>query len=213
MNNYTQQYLRAVANPLPEMQDYFTKENRVLQFLAWPNASVLDVGCGNGRTLIALAPHVTRMVGIDYDSELVAVARENTQHLMNVRVMDGDFFTVSFRKQFTLTCATYNLLGSSELERDSGKQMLLGKMLSLTKQGGHVYCAVWSDSNIAFAERYYPSIGIKVVGIESGDVHTDHGVFHRFSESELATLAQQFSCPFHIVEVGSVMYGIVIDKV
>jgi SAM-dependent methyltransferase len=213
LNNYTQQYLWAVTHPLPEMQEYFAAENLLLQSFVGPEGSVLDIGCGNGRTLVALAPQVAYALGIDYDPELIKVARVNTQQLKNVRVLDGDFFKTHFDQQFMLTCATYNLLGSSEIDPIEGRQKLIKRMLSLTKHGGHAYCAVWSDIGIDFAERYYPHIGIQVEAIEHNNVRTDHGTFHRFSNAELFDLARQFPWPFRIIEVGSVMYGLVIYKV
>ncbi len=212
MHTYAQQYLKAVAEPLPEMQEYFAQENQLLQSLVRPGGSVLDIGCGNGRTLVALAPHVDRIVGVEYNPTLSAVARQNTCKLHKVKVITSDFFATTFSQEFALTCAAYNLLGSVEIDGFEGRMHLLRRMLSCTEKQGYVYCAVWSDTGIAFAEQYYPHIGITITGISKGDVQTDHGTFHRFSEDELTDLARPFHCPFFIRKVGSVMYGLIMQQ-
>ncbi len=212
LHTYTQQYLKAVAEPLPEMQEYFAQENQLLLSLVRPGGSLLDIGCGNGRTLVALAPHVAQMVGIEYDPTLSAVARQNTRRFRNVKVITNDFFATTFTQKFSVTSAAYNLLGSAEVDGFEGRMHLLRRMLSFTEKQGYVYCAVWSDTGIAFAEQYYPRIGITITGISKGDVQTDHGTFHRFSKEEITELARTFHCPFFIREVGSVMYGLIMQQ-
>ncbi len=53
-------------------------------------AEVLDIGCGIGRLLIALAPRVKRVVGIDVSTEMVRAAQRRCAALDNVTVMKGD---------------------------------------------------------------------------------------------------------------------------
>jgi SAM-dependent methyltransferase len=46
---------------------------------------VLDVGCGIGRLLKWVAPHVSEAIGIDVSMEMLAHARRRLAHLRNVR--------------------------------------------------------------------------------------------------------------------------------
>ena len=41
-----------------------------------PNDVVLDIGCGNGHHLFALANDLGRSIGVDLSSEMIAVANE-----------------------------------------------------------------------------------------------------------------------------------------
>lgn len=54
------------------------------------DAEVLDIGCGIGRLLVALAPRVKQVVGIDVSAEMVKAAQRRCAALDNVTVMKGD---------------------------------------------------------------------------------------------------------------------------
>ena len=43
-----------------------------------PQAHVLEIGCGIGRTAAAIAPHVSHVTGVDISSEMIAAARQRT---------------------------------------------------------------------------------------------------------------------------------------
>ncbi len=53
-------------------------------------SDILDVGCGIGRLLVALAPEVRRAVGIDVSAEMVKAAQRRCAPYENVTVMKGD---------------------------------------------------------------------------------------------------------------------------
>lgn len=64
-------------------------------------ATVLDIGCGGGRTLERLAALATRgkAVGIDYSQDSVAVARKRNQRLIasgRVEVIHGSVSSIPF---------------------------------------------------------------------------------------------------------------------
>lgn len=48
--------------------------------------TVLDVGCGIGRLLKWVAPHVCQAIGIDVSKEMLAHARRRLTHLRNVKL-------------------------------------------------------------------------------------------------------------------------------
>lgn len=60
----------------------------ILANLPEPCQSVLDVGCGRGELLSALAPHADKVVGADIDAEMRAVATRHCVGLANVSVTD-----------------------------------------------------------------------------------------------------------------------------
>ena len=205
MHNYFQQYIEAVSQPLPEMADYFEKENSYLKNLINEGSIVLDVGCGNGRTIKFLAPFVKKIVGVDYDEKMIESARQNLANIQNIELLHRDFFDTNFDIKFDLVFASYNLLGSAEVAQDQ-RRGLLQKMAADTKSGGHTVASVWSDIGIDFANKYYPYIGIKVLNIEGDDVVTDQGTFKRFAKPELENLAGSIGKSFKIVELSHIFY-------
>lgn len=51
--------------------------------------AALDVGCGRGELLAALAPHVDKVIGNDIDAPMRGQARRRCAGLPNVSVVDG----------------------------------------------------------------------------------------------------------------------------
>ena len=62
------------------------------------------------------------------------------------------------------------------------------------------------SSLVDFAKTYYPSIGIKVLGIEKNNVVTDQGTFKRFSKEELKNIAEDVSTDYQVVELNQIFY-------
>lgn len=205
MPNYFKQYIKAVSQPLPEMADYFEKENNYLKNLVTSESVVLDVGCGNGRTTKFLAPYVKKIVGIDYNPKMIKSARENLVGISNVEFLQEDFFEAELLQSFDLVFASYSLLGSVEMNPENRKQFLQ-KMAKHTKLGGHVVVSAWSVAGIDFAKSYYPYIGINVLKIEDNNVVTDQGIVKRFSKQDLEKLAEGIGTSFNIIELTKLFY-------
>ena len=76
----------------PELLSAATDEI-VKQLHEWgaisPSTAVLDIGCGIGRLLTALAPRVRTAAGIDVSLEMVKAARRRCAGLANVSVVKG----------------------------------------------------------------------------------------------------------------------------
>lgn len=67
--------------------------------LLGPDRDALDLGCGIGRFLVALAPRLRSVVGLDISAGMVAEATRRTAGLANVRVAqsEGDLTGVADR--------------------------------------------------------------------------------------------------------------------
>ena len=77
----------------PQLLERATAEI-VAQLKAWGavtgDTAILDVGCGIGRLLVALAPEVQSATGIDVSAEMVKAARRRCAPYSNVTVIKGD---------------------------------------------------------------------------------------------------------------------------
>ena len=51
--------------------------------------SIVDLGCGNGDTLLALAPHVDSLVGIDRSPSMLSIAQERCIQYPHVHLKEG----------------------------------------------------------------------------------------------------------------------------
>jgi len=77
----------------PDLLERATAEI-VAQLKAWgavtANTDILDIGCGIGRLLVALAPEVRTATGIDVSAEMVKTARRRCAPYSNLTVIKGD---------------------------------------------------------------------------------------------------------------------------
>jgi SAM-dependent methyltransferase len=77
----------------PQLLELATSEI-VSQLRAWgavsKDTALLDIGCGIGRLLVALAPEVARATGIDVSAGMVKAARRRCAPYPNVTVIKGD---------------------------------------------------------------------------------------------------------------------------
>ncbi len=66
------------------------------------DADVLEVACGTGRIALRLAQEGARVTGLDISPELLAVAREKSAGIPNVRWVEGDMRTFELGQKFGL---------------------------------------------------------------------------------------------------------------
>ena len=64
--------------------------------------SILELGCGTGRVAIQLAQEGGLIVGLDLSPAMLAVARQKSQDLSNVRWVQGDMQAFKFDNRFDL---------------------------------------------------------------------------------------------------------------
>ena len=72
----------------------------------------LEVACGNGRVAVPLAREGIRVTGIDTSQPMLAIAREKSAGLDNVRWLDGDMRDFNLGEQFGLV---YIAIGTFQL--------------------------------------------------------------------------------------------------
>jgi SAM-dependent methyltransferase len=90
----------------------------------------LDVGCGTGNLLQALAAKADLVVGIDPDSVMVATARRQTEHLSHVRVLEGTLLD--------LPDETYDIVTAVAVVHHTDLDQALRALRRATAPGGRV---------------------------------------------------------------------------
>lgn len=95
----------------------------VAQLKSWgavtADTDVLDIGCGIGRLLVALAPEVRTAVGIDVSAEMVKAAHRRCAPYSNVTVIKGDGH------------------GLSEIEKESFDVVIAADSFPYLRQSGY----------------------------------------------------------------------------
>lgn len=208
--DYVQNYIQAIENPLPELKNTFDKELEILKNNSDKNSVVLDVGCGAGRPADLLSKFAKKIVCIDNDKKMLNVAKERCKKIDNVEILEGDALNISFPdKSFDLVYATYNLVGSL---KKSKRQKLIDEMKRVAKKYTKIINITWKDNKETtdFLKRYYPSIGIDIINANESKTITSKGIFERVSKKELFeyyTSANLKNIEF--VEVGVVWIAVI----
>jgi 2-polyprenyl-3-methyl-5-hydroxy-6-metoxy-1,4-benzoquinol methylase len=118
--------------------DYQKKVSMVKDLLA-PEAEVLDIGCGDGAFLYALAPFCRRIVGIDADYDAFRIAEAKLRHL-GIRNAECYQSPISrLTRERLRSPSGFDLVYSIDvLEHLPEPHELLRSCLALTRSGGKV---------------------------------------------------------------------------
>ena len=140
-------------------------------------ATVLDVGCGEGRYLRKLAPIVGKITGIDFSEQLVALAKQSTSHLNNVTIILGsaEHLTTLVQKTFTYGLLAWNTIGNIPQELHRSIFENLAQVIEKK-----VFISTFQCSSAVMEERlrYYAKTGFKVDSIDGNQVILEGGLHH-----------------------------------
>jgi SAM-dependent methyltransferase len=153
------------------------------------NSTILDVGCGGGRTIAKLAAMTNaKVVGVDPSSASIAVASKLNEHLINSSRVEIRQVSVS---DLPFAEATFDLITAVEthfwwpdLPND------VGQVARVLKAGGTflIIAEVYRGStarNARLIEKYLPEVGLKLMTI---DEHRSLLEENGFGEIEIAVV-------------------------
>lgn len=151
------------------------------------NATVLDIGCGGGRTLECLASlaRLGKAVGIDYSEDSVAVAQKRNQQLIasgRVKIISGSVSSMPFSDatfDFVSAVETYyfwpdfaaDLTEVRRVMKPSGQLVIIAGMYSgsrfdkrnmrMIKTGG-MRCFCEQEFEEALQDAGFPAVSVSV---------------------------------------------------
>ena len=144
-----------------------------------PGGRVLEVGCGNGKTAVALAKRGYRVTGMDFSQKAIDICRE--------LILDADFVCASILNipfengSFDGISAFHVLehLTDEELDRASGE------LYRVMRNGGYLLVKSFAEGDMRAGK-----------GTASGDsVIRGNGIlYHYFTEDEIKSKLPQFEC-------------------
>ena len=124
---------------------------RILPYLP-QNASLCDGGCGLGYLSLALAPHCALVTAVDVSPAALAVLRENAKGAGNLRVIQGDLFSMEPTGSMEATgpaekydCMVFCMFGSIEQILPAAQRQCGGKVFIIKKN--------WANHRFTLQER------------------------------------------------------------
>lgn len=140
----------------PELLEQATAEI-VAQLRRWGAVSkdtvLLDIGCGIGRLLTALAPEIRNATGIDVSAEMVKAAQKRCAPYPNVRIIKGNGHGLGDLQDATFDVAV--AVDSFPYLRQSGRTLVerfFAESARVLKPGGQLAILNYSDSSDAEAD-------------------------------------------------------------
>jgi ubiquinone/menaquinone biosynthesis C-methylase UbiE len=122
-----------------------------------PSDVVLDVGCGNGHHLLALAPEVARGIGIDLSPGMIALARARLRHSAwkaNLTFEVGNAEELNGIADQSIDLAI--CVGAFEHMLD--KRAVLASIYRVLKFGGRFFCLT-PDADYVWYRTIAPVLG------------------------------------------------------
>jgi ubiquinone/menaquinone biosynthesis C-methylase UbiE len=86
----------AVKNSPQSYQDWFKAEREYLEKHIFSNAKILDVACGNGRSISDVVGITQNVIGIDHDESAITDAKNNFLNYPSVQFVRGDAVHIPF---------------------------------------------------------------------------------------------------------------------
>lgn len=129
----------------------FPAEKKLIEKYFKPGSNVLDIGCGAGRTTIALAKNGFNVTGIDLTHGMIEAAKYQAKcHKVDVNFKEMNAVNMNFKSEsFQNVLFAFN--GFDQIHGKKNREIVLRKILNILKPGG---CFIFTTrSGLAFGRR------------------------------------------------------------
>jgi len=179
-------YWEKLLVDLPDSyKKWFKEEKKYLQKNITPTTTVLEVGCGEGRSLRNILPITKNLTGIDNDEKAVGDAKENFKQYPSVNILLADAINLPFKDKsfdFVICMVTFANFGVK-------KYKALNEMKRVLKDKGAIIISVFSENSLDERMKVYRKFGGKIKENKNGKIIFDEdwedNVSEQFSEEEL----------------------------
>jgi len=157
---------------------WFEKEKKYLQKIITKDASVLEVGCGNGRSIFDILPKTKNVTGIDHDKKAVADTKNNFSRYPSIKILKADAAQLPFDNEefdFVICMITFANFADKKFKA-------LEEMRRVLKDSGKIIISVFSENALEERMRVYKTSGVKIKEVKNGTVIFDESLGDNISE-------------------------------
>ena len=180
MNNKTNiDYWENLLQILPESyKKWFEEEKKYLQKIITFDAKVLEIGCGNGRSIFDVLSKTKNITGIDHDDKAVTDAKNNFSRYSSIKIFKADAVQLPFSNEefdFVICMTTFANFADKKFKA-------LEEMSRVLKDSGKIIISVFSENALDERMRVYKVLGIKIKEVKNGTVIFDESLGDNISE-------------------------------
>ena len=173
-------YWENLLKNLPESYKiWFREEKKYLQKIITPDAKVLEVGCGNGRSIFDILSKTKNIVGIDHDDKVVTDAKNNfSKYSSIIKILKADAIQLPFNNEefdFVICMTTFANFADKKFR-------VIEEMKRVLKEFGKIIISVFSEDALDERMKVYKSSGVKIKEIKNGTVIFDDIIDDNVSE-------------------------------
>lgn len=179
-------YWDFVLRNLPESyRKWFLEERKYLIKNITKDSKVLEVGCGDGRSLKDIINITKNLTGIDHDNKAIADAKNNFSSYSTIKIIKADATRLPFENEefdFAICMTTFANFGNK-------KFIILKEMKRVLKKSGKIIISVFSEDALEERMKVYKATGVKIKEIKDGKIVFDESlgdnIPEQFSEKQL----------------------------
>ncbi|MFH0830993.1 MAG: class I SAM-dependent methyltransferase [Parcubacteria group bacterium] len=183
--DYWQQLLKKVPAPYKK---WFGAEKTFLRKVITKGAKVLDVGCGDGRSILDILPLTEDVVGVDHDDSALEHAKQNLSSFPSVQLVKADATALPFNNEefdYVICMGTFANFAQ-------GKYKALAEMKRVLRDDGRIIISVYSENAFKTRMDVYKASGVRIEKIEGTTVTFDaslgDNISEQFSRKQLETI-------------------------
>lgn len=208
-NDYHNQLLKS----LPESyKHWFQAEKEYLEKHITKDASVLEVGSGDGRSIYDLIPITKNITGIDHDKNAIQEAKDRfTEYKFNFVLAGAENLLFDDESFDCVICMT------SFANFSTKKFKILEEMKRVLKKDGKIIISVFSENALSERMKVYTNLNVPIKEVtEKGTVIFDESlgdnVSEQFTKEELTDIFSKVDLKIENIEEVEIAYLVTLTK-
>lgn len=203
---------KVFENPPDSYIKWVNEERVFLRKNIKKDSKVLEVGCGDGRSLKDIIDITQNLVGIDIDKKAVICAKKAFEKYPQVEIIKADGKKLPFGN----AAFDFVICMTSFVNFDNDKYIILSEMKRVLKYGGKIIMSVFNED--AFNERMkvYKQINAPIKKIEGTKVIFDKSLgantSEQFSKEQLGKIFDKESLKIEEIKKAGVGYVLSLIK-
>lgn len=178
MKTNTDYWVNLLRNLPESYKKWFGEEKKYLQKIITIDAKVLEVGCGDGRSIFDILSKTKNVIGIDHDDRAVADATNNFSKYSSIKILKADATQLPFNNEefdFVICMTTFANFADKKFKA-------LEEMKRVLKESGKIIISVFSEDALGERMKIYKESGAKIKEIKNGTVVFDESFGDNISE-------------------------------